>query len=279
MDRLLLQSWLNHEEEIKNPQQALEMLVGVLGDPDPEIRDTLGYTIFTQLLAKTMWPKGVLSHTLSLLANDEHAMLDLGEKDAPSILRRSFSWLAIAALLERDALDNAPDINQSLLHGTVTQLNQYLSQEQDWTGYHPNWGWVHAGAHTADAAAALARHPNVSLQDQRRLALMAGQFIVQPLVWNHEEMDRWAWVWFSLIERHPDSSVMDDIFQLLSVHQENRRGVQNVKAVLYPLYFLVRWSRTLSEHYRDLWLDRLERLIAMHDIFVAAGLTDGPTKI
>jgi hypothetical protein len=80
------------------------------------------------------------------------------------------------------------------------------------------------------------------------------------------------------VEENPDSPLMGDeiqgSLQLLSVHQgQSRRSVQNLKALLYPLYFLVRWNCTLSIGCRDLWLDRLEKSHCRAPHFSSSGIS------
>lgn len=281
MNKRILLSWRDHEEEILDPTQALSALVECFGETDPEIRDELGYTIFSQLMAKGALPVGTLAALLERLTSGGQAFFHIGETADAAVLRRSFAWLGVAAVLERDQANPAPELSAGDLDRVLEALRRYLDQEIDWRGYHEAWGWVHAGAHVADAAAALTRHPNLTMASRTLLTAAAWQFVSRPLPWLNEEMDRWAWVFFCLIEQDSNSDEVDIHLNRFLVSRtrdvNTHRATQNVKSVLYTLYFLLRWSsRRIDELQRSRWLDRIEQRIAHCDIFVVSGYLTPP---
>ena len=128
-------------EGIDAPRLA-DVLAEMLTDPDPVVRDDLGYT------AVSVWGRrGVLDSELGRLGELMAGRLT----DHPAIQARSFAALVFRVVLARGITfpDNAVERwYQSFAH--------WYPGERDVRGHDPALGWLHAVAHGADAAVAFA---------------------------------------------------------------------------------------------------------------------------
>ena len=126
-------------------------LTTMLGAADPVLRDGIAYPALA-----TWIDRGVYDDLLVGLGDGMSAGLTvgLGEVDTDSVFRRTFSVLVLAAVIERDTAVQLLPRDQVLRWGD--RIVSWLLREHDLRGYVPGKGWAHAGAHGADAIAALA---------------------------------------------------------------------------------------------------------------------------
>ena len=141
-----------------------EPLLQCLNSPNPELRDNIGYGLFSTWLRNAQISvdrKQFLLQQLS--ANLSSATRELS-------LQRSFSALIISELLRADAIDAFMTATQreQLLQASV----QALRDEQDFRGFEDELGWVHPIAHLADVLWRFSLHPALS-EDQAALILIA----------------------------------------------------------------------------------------------------------
>lgn len=169
--------------------QARE-LSGLLGSPDPELRDEIAFRILN------VWLSGGAQFTdaeLVALLEEWQNNLRVGEDPVGSdaVLKRSFSALCLALLAERDLKTPflGPERYRELLDSTLG----YLASERDLRGFDAGKGWVHATAHTADLLAALSRNSRLTPADQKRvLAGIALRLSSAVEVFTQGEQDRLA---------------------------------------------------------------------------------------
>lgn len=141
-----------------------EPLLQCLRSPNPELRDDIGYGLFSVWLRNAQLSvdrKQFLLQQLS--ANLSPATRELS-------LQRSFSALIISELLRADAIDAFMTTTQreQLLQASA----QALRDEQDFRGFEDELGWVHPIAHLADVMWRFSLHPALS-EDQAALILTA----------------------------------------------------------------------------------------------------------
>ena len=144
---------------------ALE-LSGLLGSPDPELRDDLAYSI----LSNWVYRRDLLSiSTLMTLTDTWRANLKdgLGEMNTNSVLKRSFSALCLSLLATREA--KAPFMGSERYHQLVAEAVRYLQAERDLRGYDVKVHWIHATAHTADLLTALAGSSHLTAAEQAEI--------------------------------------------------------------------------------------------------------------
>lgn len=176
--------------------------VSLLGSPDSEWRDDVGYSVVATCVyrKKLLKPEERRALVALLSANLRRG---IGETGNDGVLQRSFSALDLsilaAAELQQPALDEA---------GYARLLDDglaYLKDERDLRGLEPRVGWIHATAHTADLLKFLARDARFKPQDQARLLDAAWGKLTAPgaPVFTHAEDERLAAALVSVVRR-PD---------------------------------------------------------------------------
>ena len=121
-------------------QAAVDELVMMLGDPDPVVRDELGYTMLGHLIPDL--DEAVCNRLGDALA-DRLAAHDLHV--------RSFAALTLAPIVERGVFQAR----------WVDWFEAWYPQERDLRGWDAEFGWLHAAAHGADLLGAFGLHPEV----------------------------------------------------------------------------------------------------------------------
>lgn len=129
-------------------------LLQCLNSPNAELRDDIGYGLFsTWLRSERLRPERQQFLVQQLSAN-----LRSGERELS--LQRSFSALVISELLRADALRAfMTQTQRELLLQTSAAA---LMDEQDYRGWEPTLGWVHPIAHMADVMWRFALHPAIT---------------------------------------------------------------------------------------------------------------------
>src|SRR5919201_610172 len=150
-DRHLLRAIVQHGYELPDgldPYSFARALLPNLGSPDGELRDELSALIFANgIVARQLLTPVQQAELLRLLLDNEHLFYRIGEIDTDTIFMRSFSNLAIAAILYSDAQRQTLSYEQ--VEQTRSELLRYAREERDWRGYVRGKGWAHAMAHLA----------------------------------------------------------------------------------------------------------------------------------
>ena len=121
-------------------QAAVDELATMLGDPDPVVRDQLGYTVLEHLIPN-------LDEAVCRRLGDELA----SRLAAPDLHVRSFAALTLAPIVSRGLFQAA----------WLDQFEAWYPRERDLRGWDPESRWLHAAAHGADLLGAFGRHPSV----------------------------------------------------------------------------------------------------------------------
>lgn len=173
-------------------------LSGLLGSPDPELRDNLAYVILATWIEQGKFSQPEL---LSLL-DERRANLrsGLGESGTDSVLKRSFSALCLASLAEYDL--KTPFLGASHYRGLLNDAMAYIKDERDLRGYDENKGWIHATAHGADLLKNLAGNTLFTKNDQQAvLAAIADKLSSVSEVYTQREQDRLAQTVVAIVKR------------------------------------------------------------------------------
>src|SRR5215470_2757687 len=173
-------------------------LSGLLGSPDPELRDNLAYSILATWVEQRKFSQQEL---LSLL-DEWRANLrgGLGESGTDSVLKRSFSALCLASLVEYDL--KSPFLGASRYRALLADALAYIKEERDIRGYDENKGWIHATAHTADLLGYLASNALFTKDDQQAvLAAIAEKLSSVSEVYTQREQSRLAQVVVAIVKR------------------------------------------------------------------------------
>jgi hypothetical protein len=167
----------------ESPYELARELTRLLGSPDPELRDRIAYSTLS------VWLSGDVpfsdAELLALLKEWQ------GSLQSDEVLRRSFSTLCLAELVERER--KSPFLEPQHYRELLDAALGYLASERDLRGFDPMQGWVHATAHTADLLKALAGDRRLTPADQKRmLAGISARLSSAPEVFVQGEQDRLA---------------------------------------------------------------------------------------
>jgi len=160
-------------------------LSSLLGSPDPEQRDTLGY----EIAARWIYSKELLSPAeLRALGALWTANLKagIGSTGDDSVLLRSFSALNLSVLAAYD--NEHPYLSREEFTALLDAALRYLAEEKDVRGYLPGKGWHHSAAHTADLLKFLGRSRHLTPPEQQRiLDAIAAKMEAPVFVWGEDE--------------------------------------------------------------------------------------------
>lgn len=164
-------------------------LVAMLGDPRPDIRDSLVVSILTSWLSS-----GAFDDSLAALGDGVLPGLrrGLGDDGEPSVYRRSYSALLLGRIIGRDNFQHNLDSATVLRWGDGAA--NWLATERDHRGWTFGHGWAHAIAHGADFLSALASSRHVATVELSvLLELIADRLCTYTsYAWRHNEPDRLA---------------------------------------------------------------------------------------
>nr|WP_307855935.1 DUF2785 domain-containing protein [Nocardioides faecalis] len=274
VDWALLRERLRNGERRPPSEHPLDdltaQLTRMLGDPDPEVRDTLAYAFLA-----TWTEHGVYDDLLTGLGDGMCAGLTvgLGETDTDSVFRRSFSALVLAECIDRDTVVRRQPADRILDWGD--RLAGWYVREQDLRGFVPGKGWAHAAAHGADALGALARSPHLDVPELTVLLDVIADRVLAPgtplLV--HGEPDRIAHAVLEILlrDRVPLSILEPWVARLeMGARVKPSRGEDpylrtgNAQAVLRALYLQLAVSPRQPEVRSDLLLCVVASLRRIH---------------
>ena len=150
------------EEKPSYRQEELQWLLDHLGDPNPEIRDELVFTSLARGIQEELFTREQFHFIAEMVLSDGGLDKEI-DKTGSSTLERSFRALIYANLLSADGTEHS--IFYQVLQTDIrnTMLDQgldYLSKEQDTTGFSSQYGWVHAFAHGSDLLTEVVCHPD-----------------------------------------------------------------------------------------------------------------------
>lgn len=251
-DRALWESIVESDAEVPPGHTAaglLPPLLDLLEEPDPFLRDEVGYGVLARWVVKDqlLGPEELRYAVERLVPDLRYGLGDDGDAgDDRAVLRRSYSALALAILAYRDVEDHFLSVAgvRSLLDNGIT----YLLEEPDRRGHVPGLGWVNATAHTADLLKFLVRNPATTAADHRRVldALQTLLTKVNGLVFVDDEEDRLVLVVVDVLGRDTieDDELVDWIDRLgswladhpASSDPEVRAATVNVKRFVRTLH-------------------------------------------
>ena len=173
-------------------------LIACLSSPVPELRDQIGYELFTLWLRNdrlTDETRGTLLTELRALMSRPTAR---GADDGA--LSRSFSALILAELMRSDA--QKPFMSADERQALLADAAAAIGRESDFRGLDVDVGWVHPVAHMSDLLWRFALHPDTS-SAQAELILAAVETKVAPttVFYHFNESDRLARVVATIVER------------------------------------------------------------------------------
>lgn len=233
--------------------QELTWLLENIGHPDPTIRDELVYASFCHIFLNGL-----------ITREQAQSLLQFSQETNPlslesSTLKRSFTCLLYCLLL---SVDNEPDSGYSAFLGTkdcellFQQALDYLTIENDWSGYDERLGWIHTAAHGADFLLAASCHEQFPAENSKKV----WQAIVtcvkkQKQVFSAGEEIRLAQipVYLLLHEKVSGQELMEWISKLDFPNQEPLDYFRwlNLQHFLSSLYFQLNSHQVLTEELRQ----------------------------
>ncbi len=135
--------------------QELSWLLDNIDHPNPAIRDELVYASFCHIFLDNLVTREQAQSLLQFSQETNPLSLE------SSTLKRSFTCLLYCLLL---SVDNNQDSEYSAFLSTkdrellFQQALDYLTIENDWSGYDEKLGWIHTAAHGADFLLATSCH-------------------------------------------------------------------------------------------------------------------------
>lgn len=175
-----------------DPFVIIKEVCGHLGNPDPVLRDELGYS----LLAEWIYKRRILNHQqlqelYSIMVSDNMWFYKIGEINTDSVLMRSFTSLGITLLLLVDS--DTPFLTEEEWLALLERTVDYCILEKDLRGYVEETGWLHAAAHVADVFNAFAKHPKFA-EKHTKYILKAINKVMEnaQFVFQYEEDERFS---------------------------------------------------------------------------------------
>jgi hypothetical protein len=164
-------------------------LTGMLGDPDPKVRDGLAYPTLAAWISE-----GVYDDLLHGLGDGMTAGLDvgLGSDGSDTVFRRSASARILCQCIARD---NAKQLlGPDALMTWGDRAASWWVRERDLRGFVPGRGWAHAIANGADVIGALALSSSMGRLELTVLLDVVADRVLKPsgYLWCHGEDDRVA---------------------------------------------------------------------------------------
>lgn len=129
--------------------EILNYMLENLGCTDGYLRDEVIYEAFCIMLEQNHISKEQIKRITFTLIEHPYLFYRIQETSDSAVIKRSFSVLFLAAILEfeQDKLLFSQDEYDKI----VTAILSYFSTEKDYRGYVPEYGWLHAIAHSSDA--------------------------------------------------------------------------------------------------------------------------------
>jgi hypothetical protein len=246
-------------------------LSGLLGSPDPELRDDFAYSIPAAWIYRDRRVSDKVLHDL-LKTWSANLQTGLGGTGADTLFLRAFSALDLSILA---ALDNQhPFLDDAEYAGLLSASLAYLAGEKDLRAFDPRHGWMHATAHTADLLKFLGRSPRLRPGDQGRiLEAVAAKLRAAGATFAYGENERLAAAVQSLVLRKDfDPAAFTRFLAAVAEPAEHLwdqgplvdpvrfAATQNAKDLLRSLYVALARSTAAPETVRTEILKTLEKL-------------------
>lgn len=239
-----------------DPYTLLKALLPLLGSKDGYLRDSLAFSIMSQLIladfATSPLTDSQREELLLTCIDQDHLFSHIGEVGTDSVFLRTFSNLIIAALLYQD--QKHPHFSVEAVDRVTQAVLAYARQERDYRGYLMGGkGWAHSVAHLADALDEIAKNRHTTTESYTTLLETLTYLASLPEPLGHGEDERLAFVAHGMIMRQSVglASLKTWIASLVSVPEGDPledKGVTsyiralNVRNFLRSLYFLLQWS-------------------------------------
>ena len=221
-----------------------------IGSTDSVLRDKLIYSSFgTWILKDNALNQEQLHSILTVVLDENHLLLGIGEKDTDTVFTRSFSALLLPLLLISNRAN--PFITATEIHEIKEKLLTYLANEKDRRGYVEGKGWAHSIAHGADAVDDLVQCPELTNSDLKKvLEVLRNVICVADIGYIYGEEERVVTPVIAIIKRAElsDGEISQWIEGFSEITQKTKTWPEkviiwsNAKNFLQSLYFRIKWE-------------------------------------
>lgn len=266
--------------------KLLPELLNLLGSPDQELRDDIGYTALAYWTVRDKhYSPDEIRRMIKHLT--ENLQTGIGEKDSDSVILRSFSALVLSLMIYRDNQDSF--LTNEEVKTVLQQTVEYLEAEQDIRGYVVGKGWLHSLAHTADTLKFLARNPKTDAGDHLQILSAIASKLTRPTThaYVHDEDERLVLVVMEVLKRDTlHAPTLHGWIESFREWKQNSRNdgkfdveihatYHNIKTFLRALYFAVQMmasSPNATEAVKELELEvlRAVRLYGAGTIYASS---------
>lgn len=237
-------------------------LMGLLGSPDPTLRELYGYAILSYWIERNQYASPQLREmTMQLIGN---LSVGLQERDSDAVFLRSYSALLLAEIVARD--NHQPFLTEAEIKNLTRWAIEFMLAERDLRGFVKRKGWATSVGHSADLLRRLARNRYVDRNDLEQIMTAIAQRVTMPAehVFVHGEDERLVLaVWSALARQELLMPFMINwLARLVQVNHLLRPdepfdprvhgAVQNTRNFLRSFYFRIALNKKTDE-----WLNRL----------------------
>lgn len=239
-----------------------EALLGYLGSPDAELRETFAYEILARWIIQYQYHEAAqLRQLINWLM--EQMNYEMGAYNDDTVFLRSYATLTLSLIMYRDSRENFLDEIevQAILH----LANGYLLDEQDNRAYVEDKGWANAIANVADLLRYIAHNSLLSPADMQTILHVIADKMMQSAyqIYAHDEEERLARVILTIMAQ--DVLTTEDLLDWVQRFSDWRDQTdlksnynaianmtyQNIKRFLLSLYTRMQLSPQLPTSARD----------------------------
>ncbi|WP_298466560.1 DUF2785 domain-containing protein [uncultured Psychrobacillus sp.] len=243
--KTILREWQNEKGDLDNLEEVIKEMLINIGSVDGELRDSLIYSTFYQLIENNKLSDSLMVKILEICLSEEYLFKGIGEQDTDTVFTRSFSSLVIALIVEKDKTKEFLDKQQ--LEEVYKKTTTYLQSEKDVRGYVEGQGWAHSIAHGADLFESIISHPSNDILHAEEWLNVIKACIWRDTVLQDDEDERLIFAVEAMIEKGlPEEMLVEWVHNFESLlearlKEQNRivfyKYRSNVMNFLKSLYF------------------------------------------
>ncbi|WP_342568073.1 DUF2785 domain-containing protein [Psychrobacillus sp. FSL K6-4046] len=243
--KTILREWQNEKGDLDNLEEVIKEMLINIGSVDGELRDSLIYSTFYQLIENNKLSDSLMVKILEICLSEEYLFKGIGEQDTDTVFTRSFSSLVIALIVEKDKTKEFLDKQQ--LEEVYKKTTTYLQSEKDVRGYVEGKGWAHSIAHGADLFESIISHPSNDILHAEEWLNVIKACIWRDTVLQDDEDERLIFAVEAMIEKGlPEEMLVEWVHNFESLlearlKEQNRivfyKYRSNVMNFLKSLYF------------------------------------------
>lgn len=236
-------AWKQADQEL-----LLQNMMKFLGSPDSELRDSLIYGTFCELIGENILSTDILEELLEVCLSEEFLFNRIGENGTDSVFVRAFTSLLIALILNNDNTREFLSVKKII--EVKDRLIEYIKLEKDLRGFVQEKGWAHSIAHVSDAFDELIKNNKLEEKHhQEILDVIWKKNLVNGSIYLHDEDERMLIPIMEILQRGSSSNQVIDLLESMSIELSQWKRkipeqnywylVANAKKFLKSFYLVV----------------------------------------